>query len=327
MKRFMLILFIGFELSYYLLIVQTGLVEYLQSDLFLIAPLPIGGILGSLLIYFTDLKTDVKNENKITFFIVIQVIISFFYPNLSFVMLFFLGLSAGALAPLMINELKKAQVIDIGLALGISYSIGTSFFNYDVADRTWIALTLSLLVLIASRFLPTQKQEHLSKEHHSLLIMLIWIFLDSALFETLSREIVMPIWRLGLSGEIIFFHLLGIVLALYIKASHRHKEITTFVLFALSYLLYFMQESTLLAAFYPIVISYYNVLILQTLLQKKLKTIGLYMVFIAWIASGTGLVVALSNLTIIMPVVIMLSFLSYTNKITHKEIQCLKYQS
>ena len=323
MKRFMLILFIGLELSYYLLIVQTGLVEYLQSNLFLIAPLPIGGILGSLLIYFTDLK----NENKITFFIVIQVMISFFYPNLSFVMLFFLGLSAGALAPLMINELKKAQLIDIGLALGISYSIGTSFFNYDVVDRTWIALTLSILVLITSRFLPTKKQDNLGKEHHSLLIMLVWIFLDSALFETLSRETIMPIWRLGLSGEIIFFHLFGIVLALYIKASPRNKEIIAFILFAISYLLYFMGEPILLAAFYPIVISYYNVLILQTLVQKKLKTIGLYMVFIAWIASGAGLVVALSNFIMLMPVVIILSFMSYINKITHKEIQCLKYQS
>ena len=116
MKRFMLIIFIGFELSYYLLIVQTGLVEYLSSDLFLIAPLPIGGIVGSLLVHYTDIRT----ENKISFFVSIQLLISFLYPQLSFVMLFFLGLSAGALAPLMINELKKAQLVDIGFALGIS---------------------------------------------------------------------------------------------------------------------------------------------------------------------------------------------------------------
>jgi beta-carotene 15,15'-dioxygenase len=321
MKRFMLILFIGLELSYYLLIVQTGLVEYLRSDLLLIAPLPIGGIIGSLLVYFTD----IHNENKISFFISIQLLISFFYPHLSFIMLFFLGLSAGALAPLMINELKKAQLIDIGLALGLSYSIGTALFNYDVTNRTWIAIAFSAIILLISRFLPTKIQKIQHNKQHSLLIMLAWIFLDSALFETLSRDTIIPIWRLGLSGEIIFFHLLGIFLALYIKASHRHKEIVAFVLFSLSYLLYFTKEPTLLAAIYPVVISYYNVLILQTLLQKELKTIGIFMIFIAWIASGAGLVVALNGLTIIMPTIVILSLLRYTNKIKQKDIQCLKY--
>jgi hypothetical protein len=321
MKRFMLILFIGLELSYYLLIVQTGLVEYLHSDLLLIAPLPIGGIVGSLVAHLTVMH----NRDKISFFVALQLLISFFYPNFSSVMLFFLGLSAGALAPLLINELKKARLMDIGLALGLSYSIGTALFNYDIANRTWIAILFSAIILLTSRFLPTEIVQKQTQEQHTLVVMLAWIFLDASLFETLSRDAIIPIWRLGLSGEIIFFHLLGIVLALYIKASHRHKEIFAFVLFGLSYLLYFMQETTLLAAVYPIVISYYNVLILQTLVQKKLKDIGFSMVFIAWLASGAGLVVALYGMIPLMPVVIIVSLMRYTIKIKQKDIQCLKY--
>ena len=47
MQRLILILFIASELCYYLLIAQTGVVEYFSSNLFLIAPLPVGGIICS----------------------------------------------------------------------------------------------------------------------------------------------------------------------------------------------------------------------------------------------------------------------------------------
>jgi len=321
MKRLLLIVFIGLELSYYLLIIQTGLMEYFHSNLLLIAPLPIGGVIGSLLVHFTN----IKNETKLTLFLAIQLLISCFYPNLSAVMLFFLGLSAGAIAPLIIHELKKAQLIDIGFALGLSYTLGTLLFNSDVANRTWIALLLSATVLVSSRFLPKKLQKLQSNGEYSLLIMSIWIFLDSALFETLSRDAIMPIWRLGMSGEIIFFHLFGIVLALFFKASARHKEIFVLLLFSLSYFLYFTHEAILLGAVYPIVISYYNVLILQTLLQKELKTISTYMIFIAWIASGAGLVIALHHALLLMPMLIILALLKYIYQTQKKDLKCSKY--
>ena len=101
MLRISLILFIAFELCYYLLIAQTGIVECFSSDIFQIAPLPIGGMFGSLLSY------KVKLRYKTQLFLFLQLILSFFYPHFSFILLFLLGLSVGAIAPLMINELKK----------------------------------------------------------------------------------------------------------------------------------------------------------------------------------------------------------------------------
>ncbi len=323
MKQLILALFVGLELSYYLLIIQTGLTEYFHSDVMRIAPLALGGVLGSILI--SSLKTQTKNA--ISLILLLQLLISYFYPNLSAVLLFLLGLTAGAIAPFMISLLKRASLVGLGASLGLSYTLGTALFTSDVSERGALALILSALVLLASRFLPKEEKENSYKGEHSLVVMSLWIFLDSALFETLSRDSLIPIWRLGMNTEIILFHLLGIVLALTLKTSQKNREMITFALFALSYFLYFTKEPLLLAAIYPIVISYYNVLILQTLRQKEFKTISISMIFIAWIASGAGLFVALQNATFIMPIFIIFMLARYIYTTHIKDYQCLNYLS
>jgi len=83
------------------------------------------------------------------------------------------------------------------------------------------------------------------------------------------------------------------------------------ILFALSYLLYFLKEPLLLSMVYPIVISYYNVVILQTLIKKGIKTLSIYMIFIGWAASGAGLFIALKGLIFFVPLIFVL-FLTNT---------------
>ena len=150
MQRLILILFIACELCFYLLIAQTGIVEYFSSNIFLIAPLPIGGIIGTLLVSYIK----IENTNKISIFLTLQLLMSFIYPNYNFLTLFILGIAVGSLAPLIINEIKKTSLVELGFALCISYVTGTFLFNYDVSQRGFIAITLTLIVLIASRFLP-----------------------------------------------------------------------------------------------------------------------------------------------------------------------------
>ncbi len=318
MPKLILILFIACELCYYLLIAQTGIVEYFESDILLIAPLPIGGIIGSFLSFY--IKTT--NTNKITFFLLVQLIMSFFYPEFSQIMLFILGICVGALAPLIINELKKASKIDLGLSLAISYTIGTFLFNYEVSQRGSIAIILTLITLVSSRFLPQNKVEKSNYENYSLLTMILWIFLDSALFESLSRDLFIPIWRGGFTLEIALFHIIGVYAALAIKIDKNQKELFIIVLFALSYLMYFVREGYILSVVYPFVISYYNVVILQTILQKDLKTIGIYMIFIGWIASGGGLFIAIENLILFVPIAFLITFFIIINRqnIQNKEI-------
>ena len=316
-QKLALIFFISSELCYYLLIAQTGIVESFSSDIYAIAPLPIGGIIGSFLAY--TLKTS--NKNKILIFLTFQFIISLFYPNLSMIMLFILGLSVGALAPLLINELKKATIIELGLALSISYAVGTFLFNYEATQRAPIAIILTMLTFICTVFLPKKELAQHRTQEFSLFIMVLWIFLDSALFESLSRNISISIWRDGFSFEIALFHIIGLICAIGFNLEKMQKELFIIILFALSYLFYFLQEALMLSFIYPFVISYYNVVILQTILKKDLKMIAIYMIFIGWMASGAGLFVALENLILFVPIIFLLSLISSLSIPKNQKIQ------
>lgn len=303
MQRLILILFIASELCYYLLIAQTGVVEYFSSNLFLIAPLPIGGVIGSLLVSY--IKIDFRN--KISLFLTIQLIMSFLYPNFNMLTLFILGFAVGSLAPLIVNEIKKTTLLELGLALSVSYVTGTLLFNYEVEGRGIIAITLTTITLLASRFLPTNEPIKKSNQEFPLLMMVLWVFLDSALFESLSRDITISIWRDGFTFQIALFHVIGVFCALYFKIEKNQKSLFILTLFAASYLFYFLREGFILSIVYPFVISYYNVVILQTIAKKDFKTITFYMIFIGWMASGAGLFVALSNLILFVPIILLLA--------------------
>lgn len=193
MQRLILIFFIASELCYYLLIAQTGIVEYFSSNLFVIAPLPIGGIIGSIVISY--IKIDVKN--KISAFLIIQLIMSFLYPNFNFLTLFILGFAVGSMAPLIINEIKKATLSELGFALSLSYVTGTFLFNYEVDARGIIAIVLTTITLVSSRFLQKEELNQSSNQEFPLLMMVLWVFLDSTLFESLSRDVTLSIWKIG----------------------------------------------------------------------------------------------------------------------------------
>lgn len=323
MQKLALVFFIAFELCYYLLIAQTGIVEHLASNIFVIAPLPIGGVIGSILSFY--IKTS--NKNKIFSFLLLQLAVSFFYPNLNALLLFILGISVGALAPLLINELKKASNIQLGFALAISYALGTFLFTYDASKRGSIAIVFTIIALLSSLFLNQKEHKDLTNNNYSysLFVMVLWIFLDSTLFETLSRDLSTSIWRDGFTLEIIVFHLIGVVSAFYIKMEKTQKELLILTLFALSYLFYFLHEGFILSLVYPFVISFYNVVILQTIVKKDLKTLGIYMVFIGWAASGAGLFVALENLTYFVPVIFLVCLIKIliTQQAQKKELPWL----
>lgn len=314
-----LIFFVGLELCYYLLIAQTGIVEVFHSNLFLIGFLPFGGVIGS----YLSSHIDCKNKYKVIALLSLQAVLTFFYPNLNELTLFLLGLAVGGMAPLMIQTLKQAKSLDFIFALSIAYTVGTLLFTSDPNGRGTLGIVLSVTALLAYLFIDKIKVATPLKEEkpfikYSLVFMVFWVFLDSALFETLSRDIVIPIWRDGYTVQIISFHILGVIAGVIATQDHFQKSLTILILFALSYLFYFLREPLLLSIVYPFVISYYNVAILQSLVTfKTLKSIGIAMIFIGWIASGLGLFVALEQFIIYIPLLFLVIFLYMINQQTN----------
>ncbi len=302
-----LILFVAFELCYYLLIAQTGIVEYFGSDLSLIIYMPIGGMIGSLLSTFIHYKM----KRKLQLLLLIQLGVTFFYPELNFMMLFILGLSVGGVAPLIIESLKKATANDFIAILSISYVLGTSLFNSPVESRMLYGVIFTTIALVSIFWLNKKQNQKIKNDNRAInypiIMMMLWVFLDSALFETLSRDIQIPIWRGGFSYEIMLFHIIGVILAIKLQLHYKQKEIIIILMFALSYLFYFIREPLLLSIVYPFVISYYNTIILQELIKiKNIKQIGISMLLIGWVASGAGLFFALENLMMFIPIIFLI---------------------
>lgn len=309
MFNIFLILFVFAELSFYLLIAQTGIVEVFHSDILAIIYLPFGGVIGT----YLSAKIPFQTHYKAFVLLYLQALITFLYPDFTPVTLFILGLAVGGISPIIIHTLKNATLLDLGLSLASAYAFGTFMFNSDPSHRELLGLILSVIAIFGYIFTQDQKIPDLSfqKEFYSypLYLMLIWVFLDSSLFETLSRDITTPIWRGGYTFEIALFHIIGVIAAINLKLDYFFKSLFITLLFILSYLFYFMHEAFLLSIIYPFVISYYNVVILQSLIKlNSLKSISVYMIFIGWIASGTGLMIALEGFIKYLPALLLVIF-------------------
>ena len=304
-------LFAGLELCYYLLITQTGIVEAYHSDLAAIALLPLGGIVGTFMI--PSIKA--KAQPTTLLLLSLQNALTLLYPHFGAFWLFMLGIAVGGLAPLIVATLREARPYALFIALALSYATGTLLFTYDPLERRFLGMLLGMGAIIfyvlALFFHRTHKKS--ASISYPLWTMFVWVFLDSALFETLSRDTVIPIWREGYTLPIVLFHILGVTAGIFGKWNAQQKSLVIYLLFALSYLFYFTQESLLLSMAYPFVISLYNVAILQSLMaQNDAKKVSFTMVVVCWVASGAGLFVALHHLVALMPFLLVLEVATQT---------------
>jgi len=294
-----LVLLLGFELSYYLLIVQTGITQYFNSDLIALFPLFLGGVAGTIL--SGQAWGIVTNPiHKILFALSLQLGLSFLYPDFSAFSLGILGVSVGMMAPLSIYIFKQNQRIELFLALAIAYSVGTYFFTSFAESRDVMAVVFTVIALVSAVLLIDYKVEEnedvKSRSFMMYLPLMLWILLDSNLFETISRHINLDIWS-EYTYTIITFHIIDLLAAskINISISTQHKVIA--LLFVASYAMSYLEFSTLLAVVYPFTISYYNIIVFTSLSKElSLARLSLIMIFVGWIASGLGLALALSHL-------------------------------
>lgn len=278
------------EFTYYLLILQTGIVEYHHSLMEEIWIIPVGGILGIIL----SIAAHKERQWLIPSLLLIQLILSFDYAHAGVLELFVLGLISGLTAPMLIARIDHFWMVIAALAL--SYSYGTYYFDVPAQDRTGIAVFLSLVAFTTSLF--SQMKQTKSQTTQMTLFgagtIFLWLLLDASLFETLSRNDMMKIWGEGsFTYSIIASHILGLVAA-YKARDWKHTEVFLLGLFTVTYLVYSIDWQWGLGVVYPFVISYYNVIILKELMRLSYVLLAV-MALSLWMASGSGLMIALSG--------------------------------
>jgi hypothetical protein len=293
-----LVLLLGFELSYYLLIVQTGITEHYHSDLFKLFPLFVGGVAGTILSGQSWGKIT-NPLHKIFIALLLQLVLSFLYPNYNPVTLGLLGLSVGMMAPLSIYLFKADQRYELLFGLAIAYTVGTNAFHVFADNRESMAVIFSSVTLgsalLLRRYKVDENAQTRSRSFIAYLPLMLWVLLDSTLFETLSRHEGLMIWS-EKTYIITLFHLLGLLGAYMIRIDEIKQHLIIAVLFAFSYSLSYLEWATGLAMLYPFTISYYGFIVFVTLSKENsLQKLSYLMVFIGWIASGLGLAIALSK--------------------------------
>ena len=301
-KTYAFLLLFAAEFTYYLLILQTGIVQYHHSVMSQIWMVPAGGILGIVLSIFVHSK----KEWLLPLLLLVQLILSVDYADANALELFGLGLLSGLTAPMLLFRIDRLWVAVAALAL--SYAFGTAMFHVEAIDRTGIALFLTLLALAASFFAGRGEKKALNETKISLFSMakvFLWLLLDAALFETLSRDSLMHLWGSEtFTLTLIVSHLVGVAVA-YRLRDWKQTDVVLLLLFVMTYTAYSSGSSLLLCLVYPFVISYYNVIILDKL--RKLDYLPLAVMSLSlWGASGLGLLIALSHTFAIAWIVLLL---------------------
>ena len=147
------------ETSYYLLILQTGVVELYNSDITQIWITPLCGILGMLSAFKLQYRYTL-----IIMALIVQTILMFFYPQFHIYSLAILGFSSGVIAPYLIYQLRSITQVIIGL--GLAYTFSTFAITIPAINRGTLAIALSLIALISIFFIdttPIKKESKLDK--------------------------------------------------------------------------------------------------------------------------------------------------------------------
>jgi hypothetical protein len=278
------------EFTFYLLILQTGIVEYHHSVTAEIWMVPVGGVLGIV----TSIFLHKERQWLIPLLLFSQLVLSLNYAHANGIELFLLGLISGLTAPMLIARIDRFWAVVAALAL--SYTYGTYYFAVPAFQRTDIALFLSAVALSASLFAQMQqvKKNTAYISLYSAGSIFLWLLLDASLFETLSRNGIMFLWGDDtFTWIIILFHLIGLVVA-YKARDWKHNNSLLLALFVLTYTLYTIQWQWGLSIVYPFVISYYNVIILRMLMRLPYGLLAV-MALSLWAASGLGLLIALGG--------------------------------
>ncbi len=287
LRAFCFIFLFAAEFAYYLLILQTAVIPIFEKNFLALSFIPIGAVFG---VVFTVFMKNEISLLQISLFI--QTIMMFFYPNYGYLDLFILGFLSSITVTILI--FMVSDIFLIALSLGISYAIGTLFIGVDIYNRGDIAVLLSLMALFFSLFQNQKAAKKFARPaFKEAFEIFLWIFLDSLLFEMLIRDDSVGIWgREEFIYPIILFHIVGIFIG-YFLLKKKYFSFLVLILFGISYLFFIFKEQNMLCVVYPIVISMYNVKILQKMSRMSYELVAFF-AMILWFASSSGLFLAVN---------------------------------
>lgn len=280
------ILLLSSQLLYYLLIAQTGIVGAFDSHIYDLYTLPIGGAIGSLMAGFIK-HWHIKTELYIMF--IGQLALSLIYPNYSLIGIFIFGFVIGYTTPILLFTLSQQKKTNLAIGLALTYAIGTWLYTYPFGERGMMAFILSIIFIASLGFVHI-KEEFSNKYKYIhfdiILLFFLWIFLDSVLFETLSRSKNMDIWS-NYTFIIIVSHIFGIMTAYKLMhMSISSKNSVTISLLLVSYILYLLKMPMLLSIVYPFTISWYNFALFSYIIKlNNILQISLSMIIFGWLAT------------------------------------------
>lgn len=173
----------------------------------------------------------------------------------------------------------------------MAYILGTSGITIAAADRGLLAMGLSLIAFVSLLWVTPIMQHKKAGIDRSFAELFLWLVLDATLFELLSRSSV-AIWKDERFVLIITLsHLIGLLLAYKFHAS-KYNSMVIMGLFILSYLCFGLDWQYPLSVLYPIVISYYNVMVLKRFMTLSFESLSLVSLGL-WISAGMGLSISL----------------------------------
>lgn len=304
------------ELTFYLLILQTGIVELHHADMHEIWMVPVGGIIGII----SSIFLYKERRWLVPMLLASQTLLAFEYSHASGLILFSFGLISGMTAPLLIARIDA--LFWAAVALALSYTYGTYHFQVPADERMSIAVLLSIIAFGASLFAQMGRTRKATQglEGKGTATIFLWLLLDASLFETLSRDPSMSIWgHAHFTWSIIALHLVGVVSA-YRLRDWKHNDLSILLLFTITYGLYASHWQVGLSIVYPFVISYYNIILLNRLKQIRYRELALVSLGF-WAASGSGLMIALSQeLLFAWSTLTMLGFICLSQRKSHEDI-------
>ena len=270
------------QILYYLLMAQIAFTTISALHPLALYALGLGGILGSI---FSASWNHDASKTELIYIFSGEIILSSFYPDLSFGTIFFLGLLLGYVMPILIysfsNQSKKLLALSVVLALGFGLLL---FTNVD-AERSFLGVILPLGSLVALYYSKNSLEEYYQDEKIKRLLLIAMMFVviaDTLLYKLLNALPGVNVWD-RYQWIILAFYVFGGYLAYWFPKKILFKIIITGFTFAIASIALWYKQPLISVSIYSLGVGFYYVTFFFYLAERQnIRIIGILLLWIGW---------------------------------------------